>query len=129
VVREDLPLERERKILIVDDEAPLREAVAECLEAEGYHVHAVARPAEALEWARREVPALVLVDLVMPGMSGADLLRELRAEPALGKVPMVLMTAALPAKHEPRLATEVLRKPFDLEDLLATVARHWPPPA
>jgi CheY-like chemotaxis protein len=75
------------------------------------------------------VPALVLVDLVMPGMNGADLLRRLRAEPTLEKVPMVLMTAALPRSDEPRLATEVLRKPFDLDDLLATVARHCPPPA
>jgi CheY-like chemotaxis protein len=74
------------------------------------------------------VPALVLVDLVMPGMSGADLLRRLRAEPALDKVPMVLMTAALPRSDEPGLATEILRKPFDLDDLLATVARHCPPP-
>jgi CheY-like chemotaxis protein len=75
------------------------------------------------------VPALVLVDLVMPGMSGAELLGRLRAEPALEKVPMVLMTAALPASDEPRLADEILRKPFELDDLLATVARHCPPPA
>jgi CheY-like chemotaxis protein len=101
--------------------------VAECLEAEGYLVHALARGAEALEWARCEVPALVLVDLVMPEMSGAELARRLRAEPALEQVPIVLMTAALPTADEPRLATEILRKPFELDELLAAVARHLAP--
>jgi CheY-like chemotaxis protein len=89
---------------------------------------ALAHGGEALAWARREVPALVLVDLVMPGMSGAELVALLRAEPALAQVPMVLMTAARPATEEP-LATEILRKPFELDDLLATVARHCSPPA
>jgi CheY-like chemotaxis protein len=120
--------ERDPKILVVDDESALREAVAECLEAEGYHVHALAHAAEALEWARRERPSLVLVDLVMPVMSGTELLGRLRADPALEDVPVVLMTAAIPGRGESPLPAEVLRKPFELEDLLATVARFCPRP-
>jgi two-component system phosphate regulon response regulator PhoB len=113
----------------VDDESAVREAVAECLAAEGYRVHALGQPAEALEWVRRERPALVLVDLVMPAMSGTELLGRLRADPGLEKVPVVLMTAGIPPRAEPALTPDtVLRKPFDLEDLLATVARFCPPP-
>lgn len=106
----------------------MREAVAECLQAEGYRVQALAQGEEALEWARRERPALVLVDLVMPVMSGTELLGRLRADPALETVPVVLMTAAIPARGEMPLPAEVLRKPFELEELLATVARFCPRP-
>jgi CheY-like chemotaxis protein len=107
----------------------VRDAVAECLAAEGYGVHALSGGADALEWLRRERPALVLLDLVMPAMSGSELLGRLRADPALDGVPVVLMTAAIPSPGDPPLAPDrILRKPFDLEDLLATVARFCPAP-
>lgn len=117
------------KILVVDDESAVREAVAECLESEGYRVHALAGAADALEWVRRERPALVLVDLVMPVMNGAELLGRLRADPGLEGVRVVLMTGGSAPRTDPALGPDtILRKPFDLEDLLATVARFCPPP-
>jgi CheY-like chemotaxis protein len=83
----------------------------------------------ALEWLRRERAALVVLDLVMPVMSGAEILQRLRADPDLREIPVVLMTAAapVPGEREPP-ADAVLRKPFDLDELLAVVARHSAPP-
>jgi CheY-like chemotaxis protein len=117
------------RILVVDDEPAIRESVAECLEAEGYPVQAIGRAADALEWLRREPAALVLVDLVMPGMNGAELVERIRADtdPALRAVPVVLMTAAIPGATEREVPADgILRKPFELGELLATVSRHWP---
>jgi two-component system chemotaxis response regulator CheY len=116
------------KILVIDDEPAIRESVADILAAEGYPVQALARAADALESMRRERTALVLVDLVMPGMNGAELVEQLRADadPAIREVPVVLMTAALPGAAERAVAANgILRKPFELGDLLATVGRHW----
>jgi CheY-like chemotaxis protein len=115
-------------ILVVDDEPAIREAVVELLASEGYRAHGLGGGQEALEWVRRERPALVLVDLVMPVMNGAELLGRLRADPALKGVPVVLMTAATPARGEPATGADaVLRKPFELDELLDAVARHCPP--
>jgi CheY-like chemotaxis protein len=120
-----MPHPPDGKILVVDDEPVIRESIAELLEAEGYRVAALARADEALAALRRERAALVLVDLVMPAMTGADLVQAVRADPALNSVRVVVMTAAMPSPADANLAADgVLRKPFELEDLLDTVARH-----
>jgi CheY-like chemotaxis protein len=71
------------------------------------------------------VPDLVILDLVMPVMNGAELMERLRADPRLAGVPVVLMTAAMsgPRLSVPNVAA-VLPKPFDLDALLAAVERH-----
>jgi two-component system chemotaxis response regulator CheY len=124
------PVQASSKILVVDDEPAIRDSVAECLESEGYPVQALARAADVLEWLQREPAALVLVDLVMPGMNGAELVERLRADanPAVRAVPVVLMTAAIPTASERAVPADgILRKPFEVDDLLAAVARHCPP--
>lgn len=114
-----------RTILLVEDDAAIREGVEECLLGEGYAVVAAAHGREALERLERVgPPALVLVDLIMPVMDGAKLVAELRARQALRQVPIVLMTAAVSANPARLPAVEaVLTKPFDLDELIRTVAR------
>lgn len=113
------------RILVVEDDAAIRESVEECLAAEGYAVASVTNGAEALEWLGREpVPDLVVLDLVMPVMNGAELIRRIRETPRLASVPVVLMTAAMSAPQLQVSADTVLPKPFDLEALLAAVERH-----
>ena len=110
----------------MEDEAGIREAIAECLEAEGYAVAAVANGVEALAWLAREAPPdLLVLDLVMPVMNGAELVERLRADERLRDVPVVLTTAVMPNERTrvPQVAA-LLPKPFDLDTLLAAVARH-----
>jgi CheY-like chemotaxis protein len=114
------------RILVVEDDAGIRDSVEECLATEGHDIASVANGAEALEWLAREpAPDLVVLDLVMPVMNGAELIARLRADPRLAAVPVVLMTAAMSgsARALPQADT-VLAKPFDLDALLAAVERH-----
>ncbi len=113
-----------RAILVVEDDEGIRESVVECLECEGYAVVPAANGAEALAGLRAGArPDVVLVDLVMPVMNGAELIDEIRAEPSLRDVRVVLMTAATRVSGLP-VADGYLEKPFQLEELLTTVARH-----
>jgi CheY-like chemotaxis protein len=114
------------RILLVEDDTGIRETVVECLASEGYAVDAVANGADALAWLGREPPPdLVVLDLVMPVMNGAELLGRIRADARIADLPVVLMTAAMPSSALPiPKADAVLSKPFELDALLDTVARH-----
>jgi CheY-like chemotaxis protein len=114
------------RILVVEDDAGIRDSVEECLASEGHVTASVANGAEALEWLAREpVPDVVVLDLIMPVMNGAELIERLRAEPRLAAVPVVLMTAAMSGSGLGLPAADtVLPKPFDLDALLDAVERH-----
>ena len=79
-----------RTILVVDDEPTLREALVEALEADGFRVVAAADGRQALETFRAEQPDLVLLDLMLPELSGIEVCRIIRAESG---VPIVMLTA------------------------------------
>lgn len=116
-------------ILLVEDDAAIRESVADCLAFEGYAVLAVGNGREALEALRRgPPPAVVVLDLLMPVLGGAQFLEAQRGDPAIAGVPVILMTAAIPSSTTalPK-ADAYLPKPFDLVDLLALVARFAGP--
>ena len=117
--------EGSRSILLVEDDAGIRESIAECLSYEGYAVTPATNGAEALAWLRRSArPDLVVLDLVMPVMNGSQFLDALRADPAWKDIPVVLMTAAMPAAGVPLPRVDgYLPKPFELSDLLAVVER------
>jgi CheY-like chemotaxis protein len=115
-------------ILVIDNDAAIADLVVEILTDEGYIAYAALSGADALASITRHAPALLLLDLRMPSMSGAELLAYLRGA-SLATMPMVLMTAA-PQDAAPLLvpgAIECLAKPFDLDDLLACVARFMQP--
>jgi CheY-like chemotaxis protein len=114
-----------RSILLIEDDAGIRESVAECLESEGYRVTPAANGVEGLAWLRREQrPNLIVVDLVMPVMSGTEFLEALSEDAALRDIPVVLMTAAMPSSARPLpRATGYLSKPFELSELLDTIER------
>lgn len=116
-------------ILLIEDDSGIRDTVAECLTSEGYLVAPVENGREGLSWlrssARPDRPSLIVVDLVMPVMNGAQFIDELRGDASLRDIPVVLMTAAsatsaMPLPH----ADGYLSKPFDLGALLDTVERH-----
>lgn len=115
-----------RPVLLVDDDPDLRDSLQLVLEMRGYEVIAARDGADAL--ARLEggpLPCVVLLDLMMPGMNGAEFRDRQLGDPRLRDLPVVLLTGAGPHAVEPRTASGaiVLRKPFDFDrlfDLLET---------
>ena len=95
------------------------------LEGEGYDVLTARNGREAMDLlARHDAPDLVLLDLMMPVMSGWDVLEALEKAPRLAALPIVVFTAAgEPVAHETAIGRPVLRKPIDLDLLLDMVAK------
>jgi CheY-like chemotaxis protein len=121
---------RRCSILVVEDDPGIRESLVECLASEGYAVEPASDGAEGLERLRAHRPDVVVLDLVMPVMNGAELLDAVGRDPALRDVPILLMTAAMPHLVEMPRAAGYLAKPFELGELLDAVERvcRAPPP-
>ncbi len=108
-------------ILVVDDDESMRILLADVLGHTGYEVGCAVDGLDAIDKLRADVPEVVILDLLMPGRSGWDVLEFLEDDPVLSRVPVVVLTAygdsesTLP--HRP-----VLHKPLDL-DLLRGVVR------
>ncbi len=107
-------------ILVVDDDHQIRELVRIALRRIGHRVLTAGSGHEALGRARSDRPDLILLDLVMPEMSGQQVLEQLRADPALRGIPVVLTTGELEGRVELKVAA-VLGKPFRLDRLYAAV--------
>jgi CheY-like chemotaxis protein len=117
--------------LVVDDDADIRSALGQVLELEGYEVAYAANGREA--WTSLQAgppPHLVLLDLMMPVMDGAEFLRLLRGDSRLGELPVVLVSAFGSIASAVASAVQgQLRKPLDLDDLTGTVGRFCAPRA
>jgi CheY-like chemotaxis protein len=116
------------RILVVDDVAANRDLLATVLRYMGHQPVEASNGAEALALARRAPPALVICDVLMPVMDGYELVRQLRAEPALGAIPVVFSTAYYREQEALELAKtcgviDVLSKPCEPEQIIATVRR------
>jgi putative two-component system response regulator len=111
-------------VLVVDDDPDILEITREILiEEVGCQVYTAANGYEALaQLARMPRPALILLDLMMPGMSGEELLGELQANDVVAGIPVVIVSAA-PVESVAG-ATRILRKPFAYDALLALVRAY-----
>src|SRR5712692_2271251 len=111
------------RILIVDDEPEIMRGLEDNLRVEGYQTLTAANGADALAVAAREVPDLIVLDLMMPVMSGWDVCRTLRAKGI--DVPIIMLTARGEEADRVRGlelgADDYLAKPFSLRELLARV--------
>lgn len=109
-------------ILVADDEWSIRSFVSEVLEDAGYLVQAVGDGASALAAIHQAPPALVLLDIAMPVMTGDETLHRLRTEGYT--LPIVVMTAGTqPERFLALRATAVLPKPFSIDALLTVVTK------
>jgi CheY-like chemotaxis protein len=111
-------------ILVVDDDPSIRRLIVVALKRDGYSFIEAANGKDALEAMRREHPDVVVLDLMMPLVSGWDVLRERANEPELLKIPVIVVSA----NRDPEVATAVtagicafLPKPFDIGALSALV--------
>jgi diguanylate cyclase (GGDEF)-like protein len=121
-------------ILIVDDEPAVAELVCINLEAEGYDCHVASRGDDAIQSALDLRPDLVILDLMLPGVDGVEVCRQLRKDPRTSTVGIIMLTArSLPKDRISGLeagADDYVDKPFDVDELVARVhtslrrARH-----
>jgi DNA-binding NtrC family response regulator len=116
-----------RKILVVDDEPTVRQSIREALAAEGTRVDSVASGEDALRLEGVEEYGLIIADLMMPGLSGLDLLRKLRERGSSARVVVVTgYPTLLMAQQAVKMgAFEFLAKPFTPADLRAMVERAF----
>ncbi|NKF24690.1 response regulator [Solimonas marina] len=110
------------RVLVVDDEKPIRRLLRTTLQAQDYDMLEAATAAEALDSVRRERPALVILDLGLPDRDGLDVLRELRAESA---VPVIVLSSrdfeAAKVQALDEGADDYVSKPFGSEELMARI--------
>jgi CheY-like chemotaxis protein len=110
-------------VLVVDDDRDVRAAVVEILQGDGYAVTSLANANLALSHlCQTEPPAVVLTDLLMPGMNAWELVGQMRRRSALAHVPVIVMTGS-PQHGAPVPKELVLTKPIDAENLLDLVRR------
>jgi CheY-like chemotaxis protein len=122
---DDLRATSATSVLVVEDDADLREAINDVLRSAGYGVVTAADGNEALAVARQQPPSLIITDLMMPGMSGWQLLDVLRTDAGLAAIPVFIMTAAGNAWGLPG-GYPVFVKPLRIADLLRAVRTYIP---
>jgi CheY-like chemotaxis protein len=111
-------------ILIIEDDADIRESLQQVLELEGYTVYTAGNGKEGLALLQRiERPSLILLDLMMPIMNGWEFLEAQRADAQVADVPVVIVSAANDVSKISR-AAEIVKKPVDLDQLLDLIARY-----
>jgi CheY-like chemotaxis protein len=112
-------------ILVVDDDPDVLTALREALETEGYRVRTAMDGIEALDSIAEERPALIISDLMMPTMTGFELLGALRSDPETASIPTLIITAARNSEKQLR-ETPILPKPLDLDALLRAIGALAP---
>ncbi len=113
-------------VLVIDDQPGIRRLLAEVLQEEGYAVLEASNGYDGLQKARDARPALILMDMKMPGMDGIETLRELKRLGIGDRV--IMMTAygelALVTEAKEIGATDYITKPFDIVALCAMISRN-----
>jgi DNA-binding response OmpR family regulator len=122
--------ERAPRVLVVDDEAVIRQLIAINLELEGFEVHQAVDGSDAVDKARTVDPDVVTLDVMMPGLDGWTTAQRLRADSSTSRVRIVMISARTrPADVERGRdsgADEYVTKPFDPDEVVAAVRRLVP---
>ncbi len=105
-------------ILVVDDDCDVRDTVAAVLDGEGYRVACAENGAQALAMLHGPKPSVIVLDLMMPVMSGWELLQIFRADAELCRIPVIVLSALRAPGEMAHLA-----KPVSLEELVRTLDR------
>ena len=116
------------RVMVVDDSLTVRKVSGRLLARQGYEVLTAKDGADALEQLTDLPPDVMLVDIEMPRMDGFELVRQMRADPALKAIPVIMVTSRSADKHRQHAldigANHYLGKPYDEEELLALIAGY-----
>jgi CheY-like chemotaxis protein len=116
--------ENGRRVLVVEDDEGIREALVDLLDSEGFTVTSAVHGADALERLRQatELPDVILLDLMMPVLDGWAFRAEQRRDPKLSEIPVVVITASRNADVASLSPKAFLKKPIDFDELLRVLA-------
>ena len=120
-----------QKVLVVDDEPHILKSLAQYLEMEDFNVDTASSGTEALEKVEGGKPDLVVLDVMMPGMDGFEVLEKMRASEDTASIPVIMLTAKDRSSDVMRGyelgATSYLVKPFNLDELVETIQQVFTP--
>jgi DNA-binding response OmpR family regulator len=120
-----------RRVLLIEDEANIAEAIRFVLTRDGCEVVVHARGEDALAAVRAAAADVVILDLMLPGQSGLDILTALRADPGTRALPVLMLTAKGQARDrvqaEAAGVSRFMTKPFDNAEMVAAVRALAPP--
>jgi len=115
------------RVLVVDDDAVIRQLVVVNLELEGFEVHTAVDGADCLEQVREIAPQVITLDIMMPKIDGWDVAARLREDPATADIKVIMLTARAQeadVKRGARAGVDYyLTKPFDPDELVGVVRR------
>ncbi|WP_158502024.1 response regulator [Vitiosangium sp. GDMCC 1.1324] len=111
----------QKKIVVVEDQEEIREAEMDLLQSEGYEVVGVGDGLLALPTIKRERADLVLLDLILPGKEGNEILEELAADTETRLIPVFIMSAYVDRLRRTPQVRRILPKPFDLDEFINAV--------
>jgi CheY-like chemotaxis protein len=117
-----------RTILVIEDNPEIRENTAEILELAGFRVLSAENGNEGVRVAAEARPDLILCDIMMPGLNGYDVLRQLKSNAVTASIPFVYVTAS-GEKNEVKMAMDLgangyVRKPFDVKELMQVIDQY-----
>ncbi|SLN18709.1 Transcriptional regulatory protein YycF [Roseovarius gaetbuli] len=114
-----------KKVLLIEDEPNIIEAVSFILSRDGWEVKTHSNGHDAMEVVRLRAPDLIILDAMLPGKSGFDILTEIRSDAAVGETPVLMLTARGQSKDremaERAGVSQYMTKPFSNADVLAAV--------
>lgn len=114
-----------QRVLLIEDEPNIIEAISYILSKDGWTVHTHSDGETAMDKVMQSVPDLIILDVMLPGRSGYDILRDLKAQDATADVPVMMLTARGQAKDRELAiglgATRFMTKPFSNADVLESV--------
>ncbi len=114
-----------KKILLIDDERDFVEMLSFALKAYGFLVSNAADGSAGITKAKAELPDLIILDLMMPGMDGYEAARRLKSDKATADIPIIVLTAAVTKELDRKVrevkAADCMTKPCDLDELLKKV--------
>ena len=121
-------MEKSQSILVIEDQELNRKVVRILLRSEGYKVIEAVNAAEALVCLEQDVPALILMDIALPGQSGEELTRQIKTNPEWSNIPIIALTAAAMSGDRERLlkagCDDYLSRPIDTHEFLRRIAYY-----